>query len=78
MSSKTEKPYFALIGVTLDVWGVVEIISDTRSHMTAKEMPAEITAKLGAGARGRYPKEAGASCTQKAFKNCRKAKRSNL
>jgi hypothetical protein len=45
MSSGKEKPYFALIGQAFDVWGVVEVSSDTRSHITAKELPPEIAEK---------------------------------
>lgn len=36
------KPYLALIGHTFDVWGVVDVIGDTHSHIAVKDVPAAI------------------------------------
>src|SRR5208283_890912 len=44
---KEGKPYLALIGQTFDVWGVVDVIGDTRSHIAVKELPAAILERIG-------------------------------
>jgi hypothetical protein len=45
---KEGKPYLALIGQTFDVWGVVDVVGDTRSHIAVKDVPAEILKRTGA------------------------------
>ncbi len=44
---KEGKPYLALIGQTFDVWGVVDVIGDTRSHIAVKDVPAAIIKRTG-------------------------------
>jgi len=44
---KEGKPYLALIGQTFDVWGVVDVVGDTRSHIAVKELPAAILKRIG-------------------------------
>ena len=41
------KAYLALIGQTFDVWGVVDVVGDTRSHIGVKELPAAILKRIG-------------------------------
>jgi hypothetical protein len=43
---KEGKPYLALIGQTFDVWGVVDVVGDTRSHIAVKELPAAILKRI--------------------------------
>jgi hypothetical protein len=45
---KEGKPYLALIGQTFDVWGVVDVIGDTRSNIAVKDVPAAILKRSGA------------------------------
>ena len=45
---KEGKPYLALIGQTFDVWGVVDVVGDTRSHVAVKDVPAAILKRTGA------------------------------
>lgn len=45
---KEGKPYLALIGQTFDVWGVVDVVGDTRTHIAVKDVPAEILKRTGA------------------------------
>lgn len=44
---KEGKPYLALIGQTFDVWGVVDVVGDTRSHFAVKELPTAILKRIG-------------------------------
>jgi hypothetical protein len=44
---KEGKPYLALIGQTFDVWGVVDVAGDTRSHVAVKDVPAAILKRAG-------------------------------
>ena len=48
MQFKEGKPYLALIGQTLDAWGVVDVYGDTRTHIAVKNIPPEILARTGA------------------------------
>ena len=41
------KPYLALIGQTFDVWGVVDVVGDTRSHIAVKELPGATLKRIG-------------------------------
>lgn len=43
---KEVKPYLALIGQTFDVWGVVDVVGDTRSHIAVKDLPAAILKRI--------------------------------
>ncbi len=39
---KEGRPYLALIGQFFDVWGIVDVVGDTRSHIAAKDVPVAI------------------------------------
>jgi hypothetical protein len=48
MQFKEGKPYLALIGQTFDVWGIVDVVGDTRSHIAVKDVPEAILKRTSA------------------------------
>lgn len=45
---KEGKSYLALIGQIFDVWGIADVIGETRSHIAVKDLPAAIVKRTGA------------------------------
>ncbi len=47
MKFEERKPYFALLGRTFEVWGVVEVSGDSKTHIAVRNVPAEILKLTG-------------------------------
>jgi DNA-directed RNA polymerase subunit F len=44
---KEGRPYLALIGQTFDIWGVVDVVGETRSHIAVKNVSEVILKRAG-------------------------------